>query len=269
MAHRFVAHLARKTVEPLREEKSRSTHAATPTEASHRRMMADALEGMTAWRRSPTEKWRRTLSESLGRMRAEQNEHRNIPFGAVRLVTDAKLLLVEYALECHLAPEREVGPWAYQTARQYAERYDSSQGTGLIPASLPFVQDVVDFWLAEYALTPESLTPAPKPAKAPAAGTTPTDSVPTIKSGTRVKFTPRQGQFLAFIRLYRTLHRRGPAETDLRAYFRVTPPAVHAMVVKLEELGLVTREPGVPRSLRVAVPAERLPDLEAVAGPPW
>lgn len=269
MAHRFVAHLARKTVEPLREETSRSTHAATPTEASHRRMMADALEGMAAWRRSPTEKWRRTRSEWLGRMRAEQDEHRTVPFGAVRLVTDAKLLLVEYALECHLAPDREVGPWAYQTARHYTERYDSSQGTGLIPASLPFVQDVVDFWLAEHALTPDALAPTPKAAKAPAAGTPPTGSDARTKSGDKATFTPRQGQFLAFIRLYRTLHRRGPAETDLRASFRVTPPAVHAMVVRLEEFGLVTREPGVPRSLRVAVPAERLPDLEAVAGPPW
>ena len=30
-------------------------------------------------------------------------------------------------------------------------------------------------------------------------------------------------------------------------FFRVTPPSVHGMVVKLEERGLITREPGVPR----------------------
>ncbi|MBA4066393.1 MAG: MarR family transcriptional regulator [Isosphaera sp.] len=82
-------------------------------------------------------------------------------------------------------------------------------------------------------------------------------------------FTPRQGQFLAFIHLYRKLHRRGPAESELVAFFRVTPPSVHGMVVRLEELGLVTREPGVPRSLRVVVPATRLPELDGVAGPPW
>ena len=84
-----------------------------------------------------------------------------------------------------------------------------------------------------------------------------------------VPFTHRQGQFLAFIHLYRKLHRRGPAELDMVQYFRVTPPSVHGMVVKLEQLGLVTRERGVPRSVRVAIPEEEIPPLEDVAGPPW
>jgi Mn-dependent DtxR family transcriptional regulator len=52
-------------------------------------------------------------------------------------------------------------------------------------------------------------------------------------------FTHRQGQFLAFIHLYRRLHRRGPAELDLVKFFRVTPPSVHGMVVNLEDLGLI------------------------------
>jgi repressor LexA len=82
-------------------------------------------------------------------------------------------------------------------------------------------------------------------------------------------FTHRQGQFLAFIHLYLRLHRRGPAELDMVKFFRVTPPAVHGMVVKLEELGLVTREPGVARSIRVAIPEEEIPTLEQVEGPPW
>ena len=84
-----------------------------------------------------------------------------------------------------------------------------------------------------------------------------------------MKFTDRQGQFLAFIHLYRKVHRRAPAEMDLVKFFRVTPPAVHGMVVKLEELGLITREPGVPRSTRVAIPADEIPNLEDIAGPPW
>jgi repressor LexA len=61
-------------------------------------------------------------------------------------------------------------------------------------------------------------------------------------------FTHRQGQFLAFIHLYRRLHQQGPAELDMVKFFRVTPPSVRGMVVKLEELGLITREPGVARS---------------------
>jgi DNA-binding MarR family transcriptional regulator len=85
----------------------------------------------------------------------------------------------------------------------------------------------------------------------------------------RAPFTSRQGQFLAFIQLYRKLHRRGPAEFDIVKFFRVTPPSVHGMIVKLEQLGLVTREPGIARSVRVVVPKDELPELEDVEGPPW
>ncbi len=34
------------------------------------------------------------------------------------------------------------------------------------------------------------------------------------------------------------------------------------MIVKLEELGLITREPGVARSMRVAIPTSEIPELE-------
>jgi hypothetical protein len=39
-------------------------------------------------------------------------------------------------------------------------------------------------------------------------------------------FTPKQGQYLAYIHLYTRLHRRPPAEADLQEYFRVSPPSV-------------------------------------------
>jgi hypothetical protein len=42
-------------------------------------------------------------------------------------------------------------------------------------------------------------------------------------------FTPKQGQYLAFIHLYTRLHRQPPAETDMQQYFRVSPPSVHQM----------------------------------------
>jgi Mn-dependent DtxR family transcriptional regulator len=64
-------------------------------------------------------------------------------------------------------------------------------------------------------------------------------------------FTPKQGQYLAFIHLYTRLHRRPPAETDMQEYFRVTPPSVHQMVVSLERAGVIKRLPGTPRSIEV------------------
>lgn len=76
------------------------------------------------------------------------------------------------------------------------------------------------------------------------------------------KFTALQGQYLAFIRAYTVIHREPPAEADMQRFFRVTPPAVHSMVLTLAERGLVERVPGRARSLRILVPPEELPQLE-------
>jgi DNA-binding MarR family transcriptional regulator len=62
-------------------------------------------------------------------------------------------------------------------------------------------------------------------------------------------FTPKQGQYLAFIHLYTRLHRRPPAETDMQEYFRVSPPSVHQMVLTLERAGFIRRQPRVARSI--------------------
>ena len=74
-------------------------------------------------------------------------------------------------------------------------------------------------------------------------------------------FTPKQGQYLAFIHLYTRLHRRPPAETDMQEYFRVSPPSVHQMVLTLERAGFIKRQPGVARSIEVLVDPKLLPEL--------
>ena len=75
-------------------------------------------------------------------------------------------------------------------------------------------------------------------------------------------YTPKQGQYLAFIYYYTKIHRIPPAEADMRRYFQVTAPAVHDMVKSLESRGFIAREPGKPRTIRVLLPREQLPDLE-------
>ena len=75
-------------------------------------------------------------------------------------------------------------------------------------------------------------------------------------------FTPKQGQYLAFIYHYTKINRRPPAEADIQRYFRVTPPAVHQMILKLEEKSLIKRTPGQARSIEVLVPPQHLPLLE-------
>lgn len=75
------------------------------------------------------------------------------------------------------------------------------------------------------------------------------------------RFTALQGQYLAFIRYYRKLHGRAPAEADLQRYFRVSPPSVHRMIVALAARGLIGRQPGRARSIRLLVEPHEVPDL--------
>ena len=76
-------------------------------------------------------------------------------------------------------------------------------------------------------------------------------------------YTPRQGQFLAFIHHYTTLHGSPPAEAELVGFFQITPPSVHQMILTLERRGLISRTPGQARSIRLAIPYETLPPLQS------
>src|ERR1700722_7633231 len=76
-------------------------------------------------------------------------------------------------------------------------------------------------------------------------------------------FTPKQGQYLAFIHAYTLVIGRPPAEADLQRFFQVTPPSVHQMVLTLERSGLIRRQPGIARSIKVLLNPEVLPPLRA------
>ena len=79
---------------------------------------------------------------------------------------------------------------------------------------------------------------------------------------TKKPYTPKQGQYLAFISYYTKIHGFAPAEADIQNYFKVSPPAVHQMVLTLAANGLIVRTPGQGRSIRLLVAREELPDLE-------
>jgi Mn-dependent DtxR family transcriptional regulator len=77
-----------------------------------------------------------------------------------------------------------------------------------------------------------------------------------------IRYTPKQGQWLAFIHWYTKLNRVPPSEADIAWYFRIHPVSAHQMVVRLEERGLIARVPGQARSIRLLIPREELPELE-------
>ena len=91
---------------------------------------------------------------------------------------------------------------------------------------------------------------------------TPPATVRPMVSATKPRFTAKQGQYLAFIFYYTKMHGRAPAELDMQRYFKVSPPSIHQMVLRLEANGFIERVPGQGRSIRLLIPREELPDLE-------
>jgi DNA-binding MarR family transcriptional regulator len=81
-------------------------------------------------------------------------------------------------------------------------------------------------------------------------------------SSTPRRFTEKQGQYLAFIYVYSRMFRQAPAEADIQRHFRVSPPSVHQMIINLHRAGLISRKPGVPRSIELLVAPEHLPILK-------
>src|ERR1700679_3629868 len=75
-------------------------------------------------------------------------------------------------------------------------------------------------------------------------------------------FTEKKGQNLPFIHPYSHMFRRPPAETDMQRHFQVSPPSVHQMIVTLERNGLIRRQPGIARSIKVLVAPKDLPILD-------
>ncbi len=72
-------------------------------------------------------------------------------------------------------------------------------------------------------------------------------------------FTPTQGRYLAFIHAYTALHGYPPSEMEIAIAMMVSPPSVNQMVKMLEKRGLISRQPGRPRSLKVIIPEEEIP----------
>lgn len=76
-----------------------------------------------------------------------------------------------------------------------------------------------------------------------------------------MKFTDKEGQYLAFIYNYSKIAGRPPAEADLQRFFQVTPPTVHQMIIRLDKKRLISRIPGQARSIQILILPEELPIL--------
>ena len=86
-------------------------------------------------------------------------------------------------------------------------------------------------------------------------------SPPRRDEGIGIRFTGKQGQYLAFINNYVRIHGRAPAEADMKRFFKTTPPTIHQMILTLEAKKLVRRVPGQARSIELLVKPDELPVL--------
>jgi hypothetical protein len=143
-AAHFAVHLAQLTYRKMKEKPCPSHLDAAQWE-HYKQVVDTAVRAMQRYVEQPTTQTTNPLWTLQSQVRALQNTYRNQAWGPVRIIHSTEVLLIEYALSCLLQPTASAD-WGYRLARQYAERYSSRYGTGLIPESAPLVEDIADFW---------------------------------------------------------------------------------------------------------------------------
>lgn len=112
-------------------------------------LINNALRQLKQHLANPRKRAPESLWQALRELEASQNEYRDTRWARVRTIHCREALLAEHALRCVACPQ-ESAHWGYQAARQYAERYNPSYGTGLIPESATEVENIVAFWAREH-----------------------------------------------------------------------------------------------------------------------
>ena len=140
-AAQFALCIAKKTQQAMK----RPGRSPSKTQQRYQRLAARAVRGMTKHLKEGTTETKSSLDDVHSEIQGVQDQYDNQRWGPVRIIESMELLVAETALASVLYP------WAssdlgYRLARQYAERYNSRYGTGLIPESAPFVEDIAGFW---------------------------------------------------------------------------------------------------------------------------
>ncbi|MFT3773313.1 MAG: hypothetical protein QM820_48660 [Minicystis sp.] len=159
----FALHLATAANREI-EHGPRPRHIDPGAWRRHRDLVAEAMAAMREHLARPSTQSMLRLRDILSRVEGVQNTFVPVPFGQARNITDTPLLIIEYALRTLVSPH-EAMHLGYRIARAFAERYDPEHGTGLIPASAPFVEEIAEFWSRHARERPLGASPAPTPRK--------------------------------------------------------------------------------------------------------
>ena len=77
-----------------------------------------------------------------------------------------------------------------------------------------------------------------------------------------MNYTKKQGQYLSFIYYYTKLNQQAPAHADFQKYFAANPASVNDMLKTLVRKGLIEKEAGKARSIRLLIAREDVLALE-------
>jgi hypothetical protein len=152
VAIQFVLFLARRTIENM-EEKPCSPYKDPDDWNRIKAFAFSAFQRLQHCFELPEHEQEAAFHELFLEVRNFQNTHQSGKHGLVRIIQSQDILLLEYALECIMSSQ-QYGRWAYQVARQYVE--GSSYENGLLPESIPMLEEILDFWHRHYYHTPEA-----------------------------------------------------------------------------------------------------------------
>jgi hypothetical protein len=77
-----------------------------------------------------------------------------------------------------------------------------------------------------------------------------------------VRITRAQGQLVAYVYWYTKVHRVPPAENEIADFLGIRGPSAHQLILRLEAKAILSRQPGEPRTIKILLAREEVPDLE-------
>ena len=149
IAAHFVFYIAQRTQE--RMEDKEPEYVKPDKWIQHKELVKKAILKMKNYLEDRTKEDEQVLRDLLCEIKELQNEYENQHWGPVRIIESFDTLVVEKALTCILSHE-DSSFWGYHVGRGYAERYNPTYGTGLIPESAPLMEDIVSFWFQYYEI---------------------------------------------------------------------------------------------------------------------
>jgi hypothetical protein len=144
----FALHIAQRVQQSMSEAPAPDYFEPGEWEA-HQQIVAEAIAMMhRAMADEPDSQ--QSLQALLKQIDSFQgDDYRNFQWGmTVHFVRSSNLLQVDHAIQCFV--QADYPYYAYQLDKQYAEYYESSCGTGLVPKSRPRLLDIAEFWCQYY-----------------------------------------------------------------------------------------------------------------------